>query len=332
MRNQRCGVLVCTLLVMGSSLLWGQSGTTSLRGVVSDANGAVLPGASITITDPTTGFTRSVQTENDGTYQFLQLQPTVYVVEVSANGFAKLKREDVRLQVNTPSTMNFTMQVSATKVEIEVTSEAPLVNTQDASIGNVFNARQLVDLPSEGRDPVSILSLQPGVAYIGNQVDQTNDSRGGSVAGARSDQTNITWDGLDNNDQLTGNAFEGALRSTLDSLQEFRVTTNSGNADEGRSSGAQVSLVTKSGTNSFQRRAQHPARPWIFRHRRRARQGMVDHRTAKAEVRLGGVQRNEFRPLRCGRFFQRLRPEFVRLRRVQHNANQATRDAVLSAV
>jgi hypothetical protein len=89
------------------------------------------------------------------------------------------------------------------------------------------------------------------VAYIGNQVDQTNDSRGGSVAGARSDQTNITWDGLDNNDQLTGNAFEGALRSTLDSLQEFRVTTNSGNADEGRSSGAQVSLVTRSGTNSF---------------------------------------------------------------------------------
>jgi len=236
---------------MASCLLWGQSGTTSLRGVVSDANGAVLPGASLTITDPQTGFTRSVQTENDGTYQFLQLQPTVYVVEVSANGFAKLKREDVRLQVNTPSTMNFTMQVSATKVEIEVTSEAPLVNTQDASIGNVFNARQLVDLPSEGRDPVSILSLQPGVAYIGNQVDQTNDSRGGSVAGARSDQTNITWDGLDNNDQLTGNAFEGALRSTLDSLQEFRVTTNSGNADEGRSSGAQVSLVTKSGTNSF---------------------------------------------------------------------------------
>jgi hypothetical protein len=116
---------------MGSCLVWGQSGTTSLRGVVSDANGAVLPGASLTITDPQTGFARSVQTENDGTYQFLQLQPTVYVVEVSANGFAKLKREDVRLQVNTPSTMNFTMQVSATKVEIEVTSEAPLVNTQD---------------------------------------------------------------------------------------------------------------------------------------------------------------------------------------------------------
>jgi len=96
------------------------------------------------------------------------------------------------------------------------------------------------------------LSLQPGVTFIGgNWIDQSNDSRGGAVAGARSDQTNITWDGLDNNDQLRGNAFEGALRSTLESLQEFRVTTNSGNSDEGRSSGAEVSLVTKSGTNSF---------------------------------------------------------------------------------
>jgi len=250
MRKQRCATLVCTLLVTGSSLLWGQA-TTSLHGTISDANGAVLPGASITITDPQTGFTRTVQSESDGTYQFLQLHPTVYVVEVGATGFAKLKREDVRLQVNTPATMNFTMQISATKVEIEVTTEAPLVNTQDASIGNPFTPRQLVDLPAEGRDPVAILSLQPGVTYIGNQVDQSNDSRGGAVAGARSDQTNITWDGLDNNDQLTGNAFSGALRSTLESLQEFRVTTNSGNADEGRSSGAQVTLLTKSGTNSF---------------------------------------------------------------------------------
>jgi hypothetical protein len=251
MRNCRLGVLLPTLFLTCATLTWGQAGTTSLHGVVSDANGAVLPGAAVTITDPQTAFSRTVQTEGDGAYQFLQIQPSAYTVEVSASGFATLKRENVRLQVNTPATLNFTMQVATTRVEVEVTSEAPLVNTQDASIGNAFNARQLVDLPSEGRDPVSILSLQPGVTYIGSQVDQTNDSRGGSVAGARSDQTNITWDGLDNNDQLSGNAFAGALRSTLDSLQEFRVTTNSGNADEGRSSGAQVSLVTKSGTNSF---------------------------------------------------------------------------------
>ena len=251
MRNHRLWLLFPTLLTIVSILAWAQSGTTSLHGTISDANGAVLPGAALTITDPQTGFKRTVQTASDGTYQFLQIQPASYNVEVSAPGFATLRKENVHLQVSTPATVNFTMQVATTRVEVQVTSEAPLVNTQDASIGNAFNTRQLIDLPSEGRDPVSILSLQPGVTYIGSQVDQTNDSRGGSVAGARSDQTNITWDGLDNNDQLSGNAFQGALRSTLDSLQEFRVTTNSGNADEGRSSGAQVSLVTKSGTNAF---------------------------------------------------------------------------------
>lgn len=251
MRNRRLGLLVPLLLLNVSILIWGQSGTTSLHGIVSDANGAVLPGATVVLKDPQTGFTRTVRAESDGIYQFLQIPPSAYTIEVVAPGFVRLKKENMRLQVSSPATLNFTLQVAGTTVEVEVTSEAPLVNTQDASIGNAFNSRQLLDLPSEGRDPVSILSLQPGVAYIGSQVDQTNDSRGGSVAGARSDQTNITWDGLDNNDQLMGNAFQGALRSTLDSLQEFRVTTNSGNADEGRSSGAQVSLVTKSGTNHF---------------------------------------------------------------------------------
>jgi hypothetical protein len=144
------------------------------------------------------------------------------------------------------------MQVEGTNVKIEVTGEAPLVNTEDASLGNAFTERQLIKLPSEGRDPAAILSLQPGVTFIGgNAIDQTNDSRGGSVSGARSDQTNITLDGLDDNEQLQGNAFQGALRATLDSIQEFRVTTSNGNADEGRSSGGQVALVTKSGTNGF---------------------------------------------------------------------------------
>src|SRR5260370_40892055 len=89
------------------------------------------------------------------------------------------------------------------------------------------------------------------VVFVGGLVNQGIDSRGGSVNGARSDQTNITLDGVDNNDQLLGLAFQGAVRSTLDSLQEFRVTTSNSNADSGRSSGAQVSLVTKSGTNRF---------------------------------------------------------------------------------
>jgi len=243
--------LVSLWLVGSLSSLVAAQSTTSLHGIITDPKGALLPGATVTLADPQTGFARTGQSGPDGVYQFLQIPPGLYRLTASAPGFSTFKQENLRLLVNTPATVNVTLQVHAVNEQVQVTSEAPLVNTQDASIGNAFNTQQLTRLPSEGRDPVAILSLQPGVTYIGSQVDQTNDSRGGSVSGARSDQTNITWDGLDNNDQLQGNAFEGALRATLDSLQEFRVTTSNGNADEGRSSGAQVSLVTKSGTNQF---------------------------------------------------------------------------------
>ncbi len=155
--------------------------------------------------------------------------------------------------MSSPATLNLELEVHGGTVVVEVSGEAPAVNTTDATLGNNFGARQLIDLPSEGRDPASILSLQPGVVYIGKTTDaqQNNDSRGGSVNGARSDQTNITLDGLDDNDQLEGYAFQGAMRATLDSLQEFRVTTSNYDAASGRSSGAQVNLVTKSGTNNF---------------------------------------------------------------------------------
>src|SRR5579864_1483344 len=179
MRSCRFWGVLSSVVLSVSTMLWCQAGTASLRGIVSDAKGAVLTAATATLHDPQTGFTRTVQTESDGTYQFLQIPPSAYTLEVSAPGFATQKRENLRLLVNSPATMNVTMQVAAALVEVEVTSEAPLVNTQDASIGNAFNARQLIDLPSEGRDPVSILSLQPGVTYIGSQVDQTNDTGAG---------------------------------------------------------------------------------------------------------------------------------------------------------
>jgi hypothetical protein len=259
MRSLLCFVatLISALLVCGAHA-FAQSATTSLRGTISDAKGAVVTGATVTLDHPATGFSRTVKTDDQGTYQFLQVPPASYVMTVSAAGFATVKRENVVLQVSSPATLNLTLQVQAGSVIVDVTGEAPVVNTTDATLGNNFNARQLVDLPSEGRDPAAILSLQPGVVFIGpaaNQgiipAQQDNDSRGGAVNGARSDQSNITLDGLDDNDQLEGYAFRGAMRATLDSLQEFRVTTSNYDAASGRSSGAQVNLVTKSGTNNF---------------------------------------------------------------------------------
>ena len=236
-----------------SILVSAQSATTSLRGTVYDSKGAVVSGAAVTIANNQTGFSHSAKTDSQGEYQFVQLPPATYVVTVAATGFATLKEEGVRLMVSTPATLNFTVVVQGQTVTVEVAGTAPLVNTTDATLGHAFGTEKLENLPFEGRDPVGVLSLQPGVVFIGElrQINQDIDSRGGSVNCARSDQTNVTLDGVDNNDQLLGLAFQGAVRSTLDSLQEFRVTTSNSNADAGRSSGAQVSLVTKSGTNHF---------------------------------------------------------------------------------
>jgi hypothetical protein len=256
--RSRFGLLAVLIVnvIAFSALSFSQSATTSLRGTITDPKGAVVQGASLTLSNPETGFSRTVKSGSDGVYQFLEVPPATYSLTVSVAGFATIRRDKVILQVSQPETVNIEMQVKGTTEVVEVSGEAPLVNTTDASQGNVFNSTQLASLPSEGRDPVSILSLQAGVTFLGNSTNDTGtkpnlteDSRGGAVAGARSDQTNVTVDGLDNNDQLQGYAFQGALRVPLDSIQEFRVTTTNSNADSGRSSGAQVNMVTKSGTN-----------------------------------------------------------------------------------
>jgi len=249
----RSSWVLVLIVVCGAVVSWAQTSSTSLRGTIVDPKGAVIPGVAVTITNSATAVSRTTKTDGQGFYQFVEVPPATYTLTIKAPGFGALQVDDVRLLVNTPATLNQALQVQAVAEHVEVMSQASLVNTEDASIGHAFTADQMTTLPLEGRDPVSILSLQPGVLYTGNSSDinRDADSRSGSVSGARSDQTDITVDGLDDNDPVLGYAFQGALRSTLDSLEEFRVTTTNSNADSGRSSGAQVSLVTKSGTNKF---------------------------------------------------------------------------------
>jgi hypothetical protein len=169
---------------------------------------------------------------------------------VKTAGFGEQSKE-AELLVSQPATINFSLSVQRSVTTVEVSSEAQTLNTTDATIGNAAGNATIQALPMEGRNVPDLLSLQPGVVYLGRQINQDQDSRSGSVSGARSDQSNLTLDGVDNNDQRQGYAFSGVLRSTLDSVEEFRVTTTNSNADSGRSSGAQISLLTKSGTNRW---------------------------------------------------------------------------------
>lgn len=229
-----------------------QTNTTALSGIVTDATGALLPGATVTITNPANGLSQTVTTKSSGEYSFEQLKPATYQVTVNAPGFTQ-QTQKVALLVSTPRKLDYALAVGSSET-VEVTEGLEQVNTTDGTLGKAFNSAQVQNLPYLANNITYLLSLQPGVLALdsGAQTGGLNtDARTGVVNGARQDQTNITLDGVDNNDQIFGYAFNGALRSTRESVQEFRVTTTNANADAGRSSGAQVSLVTRSGTNAI---------------------------------------------------------------------------------
>src|SRR5258708_2871293 len=258
----RC-ICVLILLLSAVALTFAQSGTSSLRGTVTDPADAVVPHAMLTLSRDEIAVNLTTQTDKNGFYQFQAVRPATYVMTVSASGFASFKQSDLVLLVSTPATSDVKLQLASGTTTVEVEASTQTINTQDATIGNTFDSRQILALPFEGRDAAGVLSLQPGVTFVGTNPDDNVDTRNGALNGGRSDQANITLDGVDNNQQARGTAFQGAVRSTLDSIEEFRVTTIGDNADQGRSSGGQVKLVTKSGTNTFHGSLYEQNRPTI---------------------------------------------------------------------
>jgi len=269
--------------------------TASLRGTVTDPTGAVIPEATVTIKSLENGSSRKTATDIDGEYSFPQVAPGDYILVAEKSGFATVTNAHVKLLVNTPATLDLKMSLSTTGEVINVASEASQVNTTDASVGNPFSETQVRQLPLQTRNVVELLSLQPGV------------TTSGEVLGSRRDQNNITLDGADvNNNQnsglvaqatatgfggYSGSAANGAttnpgfnavLPIPLDSVQEFRVTVAGEGPNLGRSSGGQVSLVTKSGTNQlhgslyeYNRNTLFAANTWFNNHAGVPRQPLV---------------------------------------------------------
>lgn len=246
-------VAVCILvLFLGCPAAWGQA-ATSLRGTIADPSGAAIPNATVHLVNSDTNLQRTATTDEQGNYVFPQVLPGNYALEVDANGFAKYRQTGIQLLVNLPATVNVKMKIGQSLETVTVTEQAPVVNATDASEGNTMGQEQLEQLPIEARDIVQLLSLQPGVVYTSDRsdVDTTMDTRSGAVNGERSDQSNVSLDGVDDNEQSSGEAFKSVLPVPLESVQEFRVSTSNYGIDQGRSAGGQVGLVTKGGTNSF---------------------------------------------------------------------------------
>jgi len=261
-------MVLCILLTSGS--VPAQVGSSSVRGTVLDPQGKALGGATVTLTNTVTNAVRTTKTNDTGGYSFDLIPPGLYNVEAESKGFKKAVVTDVRALVDKGASVDMQLEIGNISETVTVVAGAgdALINTSDASVGNNFISQQIVQLPLESRNVVQLLSLQPAV------------TPNGYVSGSRADQANITLDGVDVNEQqsgldpASGEAFASVLRVTPDSIEEFRVTTSTPNATQGRSSGAQVSLVTKSGTNVF-----HGSLYWAHRNTATTANNFFNNRT-----------------------------------------------------
>lgn len=251
-------VLIAICFLAGATRLWGQAGSSTIRGTVTDQTGAVIPNAKVTMTNLKTNLTRSQNTTATGTFSFDLIPPGEYKIEVEITGFRKKIINQVQALVGSVADANVQMDVGelSSVVMVEATQAVVQVSTQDATLGNNFVSTQIIQLPLEARNVQALLTLQPNVTGS----PQAN----GYVAGARSDQSNITLDGVDINEAQTNALGTPVLRLNAEAIEEFRVTTVNANASQGRSSAAQVNLVTKSGSNSFHGSAFEYHRNTIF--------------------------------------------------------------------
>src|SRR6266540_1139569 len=249
MKRSLLPVLV-TLLLMGVySVALGQGTTSRVTGTVLDEKGGAVSGATVTLRNEGTQLSFTTQTTETGTYGFESVQVGTYTVSVEKSGFKKFISNRNPLDVNLPLTVNVTLEVGGVSEEVRVLGAAEIVQTSTSgNLGNTVEQRTLETLPivgTRGRNPLNFVDFQPGV------VSGANTGGGVHVNGARDRAFNFTLDGIDVNETSAGGSDFTPIRPNPDSLTEFQVITSNFTADQGRSSGAQVALVTRSGSNSF---------------------------------------------------------------------------------
>jgi hypothetical protein len=253
MRTKLGGIFV---LAVGLALTTPSFGQTfgQITGLVTDSTGGAVVHAAVTVTNPQTNFTRTENTNGAGVYNFLNLLPGVYNIKVEMQGFQAEIRNNVELQVQQVARLDFQLQVGAVTQAVEVTGGAPLLNTEDATIGTVIENQRIVDLPLNGRNFLQLVALSPNVSAGFGNGGQSSSRLGGdrstqqlSVSGNRREWNNFTLDGMSNT-EVDFNTY--LFLPSIDALQEFKVQTGVYSAEFGREVG-QVNVSTKSGTNEY---------------------------------------------------------------------------------
>ncbi|MGI8991836.1 MAG: carboxypeptidase regulatory-like domain-containing protein [Bryobacteraceae bacterium] len=226
---------------------FGQNGLSRISGTVTDASGAVVAGANVAATDDATGVKYTQKTTAAGLYSFPSLPVGSYTVSVESPGFKTSSRTHNVLEVNTPLAIDLTLEVgsAAETVSVEATAEALQTNT--ATIGDVVTQKAIQDLPLNGRNPLTLITLEPGV------VQRSNGGAGSGihVNGSRDRAYNVTIDGIEANESTVPNPVSNLYRLNPDNVEEYKVTTNNATPEEGRNSGASTAIATRSGTNQI---------------------------------------------------------------------------------
>jgi hypothetical protein len=244
--------LLTLVAALASMRAYGQE-VASLTGVVMDKSGGTISDVAVIAVDTRTGASYSTKTGAEGSYRFAKLPPGPgYTLTASKDGFETFSLSNLYLPVASTTTQNIQLQVGSMTQKVEVRAEGSVsLDTTDTTVGNNFDLRTIQNLPTQFRDtPAGLLRLEPGVISASTNDDQSA-SRDGAVAGARTDQNNITVDGIDAQEFSIGQPFNQIAPTPVDAIQEFRTEVANPLAENGRGSGAQTFITTKSGTNDW---------------------------------------------------------------------------------
>ena len=249
---QRNSILLALTLVLVTSLsVVAQTISGVMVGKVTDAQGASVPNAQVTVTSLSKKETKTVQTDQDGRFVFPQLTPDLYTVQVEAKGFKVFKLDGLVVNANERVAVpDIALEVGSVTESVTVISSGEQLQAESAERGTAIVAEQIQNIAVNGRSYLSLTRLAPGVVNNNNyQVSGHAGLAGISANGARANQNNLTLDGIGNVD--TGNNGDQLATVSLDAVEEFKILTSNYQAEYGRSSGAQISVVTKSGSNEF---------------------------------------------------------------------------------
>ncbi len=240
-------VQVFLLFIGLCTVAWPQTGTSRITGTVTDPQGAVLPNAKVTAKNEATGVTYTAQTSSAGNYSFESLPVGSYEIRVEAQGFRTFASAANVLSVGSPLVVDVPMQIGAASEVVTVTGSYEKLTTSNAALGDVIERKAITELPLNGRNPLALITLQPGLV----QRTSAGAGSGTHVNGSRDRAFNVTIDGIDANEPSVPNPQSNVYRLNPDNVQEYRVTTHNATAEQGRNSGANVAIATRSGTNEI---------------------------------------------------------------------------------